>query len=38
MIDLLKVINSKQVFIPPKQDKGINIEDAQSTKLFHKNA
>ena len=27
--------HSKQVFPAPKQTKGVNIEDAQSTKLFH---
>ena len=36
-ITLVAYFHSKQVFPPPKQTKGVNIEDAQSTKLFLKN-
>ena len=34
-ITLATYFHSKQVFPPPKQTKGVNIEDAESTKLFH---
>ena len=34
-ITLAACFHSKQVFPAPKQTKGVDIEDAQSTKLFH---
>ena len=34
-ITLATYFHSKQVFPPPKQTKGVNMEDAESTKLFH---
>ena len=36
-ITLAAQFHSKQVFPAPKQTKGVNIEDAQRTNLFHKN-
>ena len=36
-ITLAAYFHSKQAFPPPKQTKGVNIEDAQSTKLYHYN-
>ena len=34
-LTLAAYFHSKQVFPAPKQTKGVNIKDAQSTKLFH---
>ena len=36
-LNLTAYFHSKQVFPPPNQTKGVNIEDVQSTKLFHQN-